>query len=134
MRYGNDWKNTGLMAPGIRVMKKSDNEFARQTKELFDESVEGLDAATLSTLNQARHRALATTQHTSVMRWVPAAGVAAATLVAVMVILPGPSEVDVMPPSITDMEILLGEDSIEMLEDLEFYSWIDMADEGDGVT
>jgi len=32
------------------------------------------------------------------------------------------------------MEILLGEDSIEMLEDLEFYSWIDMADEGDGVT
>jgi hypothetical protein len=32
------------------------------------------------------------------------------------------------------MEILLGEDSIEMLEDLEFYSWIDMADEGDDVT
>jgi hypothetical protein len=32
------------------------------------------------------------------------------------------------------MEILLGEDSIEMLEDLEFYSWIDMADEDDGVT
>jgi len=32
------------------------------------------------------------------------------------------------------MEILLGEDSIEMLEDLEFYSWIDMADESDGVT
>ena len=26
------------------------------------------------------------------------------------------------------MEILLGEDSIEMLEDLEFYSWIDVAD------
>jgi hypothetical protein len=76
-------------------MKKSDNEFAQQTKELFDESVDGLDAATLSTLNQARQRALAT---------------------------------------ITDMEILLGEDSIEMLEDLEFYSWIDMADEDDGVT
>jgi hypothetical protein len=30
------------------------------------------------------------------------------------------------------MEILLGEDSIEMLEDLEFYSWIDAAEkEGD---
>jgi len=115
-------------------MKKSDNEFAQQTKKLFDESVDGLDAATLSTLNQARQRALATTQHTRVLRWVPAAGVAAATLVAVMVILPGPREVEVMPASITDMEILLGEDSIEMLEDLEFYSWMDMADEGDGVT
>ena len=122
------------MVPGMKVMKKSDNEFARQTKELFDESVDGLDAATLSTLNQARQRALATRPHTSVMRWVPAAGVAAATLVAVMVILPEPTEVEVMPTSITDMEILLGEDSIEMLEDLEFYSWIDMADEGDGVT
>ena len=122
------------MVPGMKMMKKSDNEFARQTKVLFDESVDGLDAATLSTLNQARQRALATTRHTSVLRWVPAAGVAAATLVAVMVILPGPTEVEVMPTSITDMEILLGEDSIEMLEDLEFYSWIDMADESDGVT
>ena len=63
-------------------MKKSDDEFAQQTKELFDESVGGLDAATLSTLNQARQRALATTQHTNVMRWVPAAGVAAAGLAA----------------------------------------------------
>ena len=32
------------------------------------------------------------------------------------------------PVNVTDMEILLGEDSIEMLEDLEFYSWIDVAE------
>ena len=108
------------------MMKKSDNEFAQQTKELFDESVGGLDAATLSTLNQARQRALAVQQHAGVLRWVPAAGVAAVTLVAVMLVLPGPTEVEVMPTTVTDMEILLGEDSIEMLEDLEFYSWIDL--------
>jgi len=118
----------------MKTMKKSDDEFAQQAKELFDESVGGLDAATLSTLNQARQRALATQQRAGVLRWAPAAGVAAATLVAVMVILPGPTDVQVMPTTVTDMEILLGEDSIEMLEDLEFYSWIDMADEGDGVT
>ena len=118
----------------MKTMKKPDNELARQTKELFDESVEGLDASTLSTLNQARQRAVAATRPASVLRWVPAAGVAAATLVAVMVILPGPMEVEVLPTTATDMEILLGEDSIEMLEDLEFYSWIDMADEDDGVT
>jgi hypothetical protein len=81
-----------------------------------------------------RQRALATQQHAGVLRWVPAAGVAAVTFVAVMVILPGPTDVEVMPTTVTDMEILLGEDSIEMLEDLEFYSWIDVADEGDGVT
>ena len=117
-------------------MTKSDEKFAQQAKELFDASVEELDAATLSTLNQGRHRALAAaeSQRPALLRWVPATGVAAATLVAVMVILPGPSEVEVMPTAVTDMEILLGEDSIEMLEDLEFYSWIDMADEGNDVT
>jgi len=117
-------------------MKKSDNEFAQQTKDLFDTSVEKLDAGTLSTLNRARQRALAEAEARPVglLRWVPATGVAAAALVAVMVILPGPSEIEIQPTSVTDMEILLGEDSIEMLEDLEFYSWIDLAEDGDGVT
>ncbi len=30
------------------------------------------------------------------------------------------------PEVASDMEILLTEDSLEMLEDLEFYSWIDL--------
>ncbi len=40
-------------------MKKSDEKFAQEAKTLFDGSVEKLDASTLSTLNQGRHRALA---------------------------------------------------------------------------
>ena len=61
--------------------------------------------------------------------WMPATGVAAAVLVAVM-LLQSPTAVDDFPDAanVTDMEILLGEDSIEMLEDLEFFSWIDSAD------
>jgi len=116
-------------------MKKSDEQMAREAKTLFDASVDELDAATLSTLNQVRHRALeeAHAPRNEWMRWAPAAGVASAVLIAVMVTLPGPSEVDVMPAAMADMEILLGEDSIEMLEDLEFYSWLDMAVEGDDV-
>ena len=31
--------------------------------------------------------------------------------------------------AVTDMEILLTEDSLEMLEDLEFYSWMDLDEE-----
>ena len=38
-----------------------------------------------------------------------------------------------MPAAMADMEILLGEDSIEMLEELEFYSWLGMVVEGDDV-
>ena len=47
--------------------------------------------------------------------------------------LRGPVEVDVITAPGTDLEILLSEESIEMLEDLEFYSWLDTQDlEGDG--
>jgi hypothetical protein len=116
-------------------MNKSDEKFAQDAKTLFDTSVDELDGATLSTLNQSRHRALEELHapRTEWMRWAPAAGVAAAVLLAVMVTLPGPNQVEVMPAAVTDMEILLGEDSIEMLEELEFYSWLDMADEFDDV-
>ena len=110
-------------------MKRSDEEFSREAKEAFDASVEKLDAATLSKLNRGRHAALAElhvpTRRWS--RWMPATGVAAALLVAVIV-MQSPTTVDEMPTAVTDMEILLGEDSIDMLEELEFYSWIDTVD------
>ena len=116
-------------------MKKSDEKFAREAKTLFDESVDKLDASTLSTLNQIRQRALAEahTQPSQWLRWVPAAGIAAATLLVVMVILPDPASIQPVPAEVTDMEILLGEDSIEMLEDLEFYAWIDMLEQENDV-
>lgn len=116
-------------------MKKSDEKFAQEAKTLFDESVDKLDGATLSTLNQSRQRALAEAhaRPAQLMRWVPAAGMAAAALVIAMVILPEPANIPSVPAAVTDMEILLGEDSIEMLEDLEFYTWIDMLEQDNDV-
>jgi hypothetical protein len=116
-------------------MNKQDSTFEKRAKATFDESVEGLDAATLSKLNRSRHAALAELQRPRRQwsRWMPATGIAAAALIAI-VMLQTPSLVDDVnaPMAVTDMEILLGEDSIEMLEDLEFYSWIDIAEaEGD---
>ena len=112
-------------------MNKADDAFERQAKATFDESVDKLDAATLSRLNRGRHEALAELQRPGYRwsQWMPATGVAAAVLVAV-ILLQSPSGVDDFPDAanVTDMEILLGEDSIEMLEELEFYSWIDTAD------
>ena len=49
------------------------------------------------------------------------------------IILPGPANISSVPADVTDMEILLGEDSIEMLEDLEFYAWIDMLEQENDV-
>lgn len=116
-------------------MKKPnhDEELARQAKELFDDSVERLDAATLSRLNRSRHEALAEIERMRPVgewaRWMPATGVVAAAVVAV-VVWQGVSTEGPLPStdSVTDFEILIGEDSLEMLEDLEFYGWIDSSD------
>jgi len=118
-------------------MTEQDEGFSKRARELFDTSVEGLDAATLSRLNRGRHRALEEMARPGRgwYRWVPAAGVAAAALVAFMVLVPGPRPVpgEVLPAEVTDLEILLGEDAIEMLEELEFYTWIDLAGDGGDV-
>lgn len=116
-------------------MNDQDDAFEKQVKAAFDESVDALDAATLSKLNRSRHEALEELRRPRHQwtRWMPATGVAAAALIAI-VLLQSPTVVnDVFEPAaLTDMEILLGEESIEMLEDLEFYSWIDVAEtEGD---
>ena len=48
-----------------------------------------------------------------------------------VVLWTGNQPVDELTPEATasDFEILLTEDSFEMLEDLEFYSWIDLDEE-----
>ena len=116
-------------------MNNQDEKFGRETKKLFDQSVDGLDASTLSRLNRSRQLALAEPQraHTVLLRWAPVTGIAAAVLIAVMVtrVPTGVDEID-LPVAMTDMEILLGEESIDMLEDLEFYSWLDTAESEDG--
>jgi len=106
-------------------------QIANQAKELFDDSVERLDAATLSRLNQGRHKALAELDHSGPsvpwLRWAPAAGVAAAAVVTVIV-MRGPQVDDFGPVTASDFEMLLEEDSFEMFEDLEFYAVLDAVD------
>jgi hypothetical protein len=115
-------------------MKKplDEKELTARARELFDDSVERLDAATLSRLNQGRQQALQEIRETGTAgqwaRWVPAGGLAAAAVVAVVVWQGMPVEHSAPAAgTATDFEILLSEDSLDMLEDLEFYSWIDTA-------
>ena len=115
-------------------MNKTDQQLAQQAKDAFDRSVDGLDAATLSRLNRARQAALAELERPNRQwqRWMPATGVAAA-VVLVMITFGGPGENDVISAPATDLDILLSEESIEMIEDLEFYSWLDTQEfEGNG--
>ncbi len=108
--------------------EQSDTAFEAKAKALFAESVAQLDAATLSRLNRGRQEAIAelSKRRRSAVRWttlVPAAGVAAAAVVAVVVWQGAPTTPDA-PPPVADLEILLDEDGLEMLEDIEFYTWL----------
>lgn len=110
----------------------ADSAFVDMAKERFDESVSGLDAETQSRLNRGRQAALAELERAKPAwaQWVPATGMAAAAVVAVVMWSGNPvPEETVVPAVATDMEILLTEDSLEMLEDLEFYSWIDFEED-----
>ena len=105
--------------------------FAKRAKAQFDNSVEELDAATLSRLNQGRHAALEALHGSRPLaawgRWVPLTGVAAAVLVTVMLVRA--PEVATLPgDAVADFEILLEGENFELYEDLEFYSWLDSAD------
>ena len=112
----------------------ADNAFPEKAKQLFDESVDGLDGQTRSRLNRGRQAALGeiAAGRPAWVEWAPAAGVAAAVVFAV-VLWTGNQPVDELTPqgSAADFEILLTEDSFEMLEDLEFYSWIELDEETD---
>ena len=116
---------------------RNNEQLREQAKALFDGSVDGLDAATLSRLNQGRHRALEELRRPAIAtwgRWAPVAGVAAAAVVAVVMINGNVGEPPVSGPvTASDFEMLLEADSLEMLEDLEFYSLLDAVDaEADG--
>jgi hypothetical protein len=112
---------------------KDSSAFERRAKRAFDSSVAALDGATRSQLTQARHRALDEHAHGRDRGWlsalVPAGSAAALALVAWFVVWQQPptttTEV-VREAPLGDLEILLGEEDLEMLdEELEFYGWLE---------
>ncbi len=112
-------------------MNPGDEKRVELARRLLDESIEHLDAATLSRLNQARQLALEAAsreRHAGVRWWtLPVGTVAAAFLVAV--IWWPRSALDGAPElPLEDMEILVSADSLEMLEELEFFMWLEEAD------
>ena len=115
--------------------KDSDRSaFEERTREVFERSVADLDGATRSKLTQARHRALHELQQPSIARqwlaWSPQAAAAALVVASVgagwLVMQNG---TDVGPVAtvevVSDFELLLGEEELDLIEELEFYAWLD---------
>jgi hypothetical protein len=112
--------------------EKHDSDFERRTKQAFDDSVATLDAATRSRLTQARYRALEERRTRRPALWqrrplLPVGALAAAALVVWLTVWQTPPGADaVRSAPLADLEILLGEEDLEMLdEELEFYGWLE---------
>lgn len=112
----------------------NEEQFLRHACEALNESADGLDAATLSKLNQARQRALATVKATARPKWFVLSawmGAAAAAALVLMVGLRAP-EPALNPQALGDLEIVSSADA-ELLENLAFYEWAGVVlDDEDG--
>jgi len=120
-----------------KVASTDDELLVTRARELFDQSVRELDAATRSRLNRGRQEALAhkrrSIPYRRLLLWAPAGGLAAAAVLT-MVFRTAAPPLDDLTPAAGDFEILLTEDSFEMLEELDFYSWLDLEAETDDKT
>ena len=105
-------------------------EFEKKARELFEDSVERLDARTRSKLTQARNRALDEVKKGAVRRrwiWAPAGGFALAAVVAVGIVLSSGRTTQPAPTALDDLEIVADQENLDLLQDqdVEFYAWLD---------
>lgn len=111
-------------------MSRNDDELLEQIHNSLDQSVQQLDGETRSRLASARAEALQgrERQHNY---WLPAGGFAAASLLAAALLIYNPTDqaTDGFPLALLDegqdLEIITALEQPELLEDLEFYYWLD---------
>jgi hypothetical protein len=126
-----------------RPMTAADDAFVEQAGSMLRDGAETLDASTRSRLNRTRQKALLELRERSRMQrwiadqWVPAFGAAFIALLAAGLwfgvgmqtgsenMLQQATVAPVDPGDLADLNILLADENLEMIEDLEFYLWMD---------
>jgi Protein of unknown function (DUF3619) len=124
--------------------RMSGEPFEREMARMLRQGAEELDAATLSRLNRARQKALEEyDRQRQRPAWLPSASwepFAGATVVGVLAVAlwlgrapdTTPQQNVAMPAvgsgrieGAVDLEVVLADDNLEMIEDLEFYDWLE---------
>jgi hypothetical protein len=111
-------------------------EFERNARAVLEESISRIDARTRSRLNQARQAAVEMAGAGHRPRWrsftlMPAAGVAAAALVALMLwhrepALHEPPTLEGRTPAVEDIDLLADTEGLDLVEGWDspgFYEW-----------
>ena len=114
---------------------------AARVRTGLEASAQALDGATLSRLNRARQRALdaARAPRRALVRWTALAATACVLVAAVALwrlpatpVAPTPASAPATAaPRVDDLALVAGGADLELVEDLEFYAWLD-AQSADG--
>jgi len=100
---------------------------------LLDESAHGLDAATVSRLNRARQSALAP-RRSQRRGWMIGGSFAAAAIALVLALglghRPLPGALSPTDGAQDDLDALVDDDSPDLYENLDFYAWLDVQQQG----
>lgn len=110
-------------------MNPDDKEkiFLQQSKKQLDDSVDALDAATLSRLNQARQKALDAPRSSLFFgnrTGLVFASFAVAAIVALLWTATPSQPPETLAQQYEDIDMLTADADLELLEDLEFVSWL----------
>jgi hypothetical protein len=111
---------------------QAEQQLLERSRQALDQSLEDMDAATLSRLNQIRQAALAPGASRNWQWWIPASGLATACaiMVAVNFSLRDPVTPATVTSPLSDLDLLASNEDLEMLEELEFYAWLETELEG----
>lgn len=105
--------------------KDSNDTFIEHIHATLETSLDDIDAATQSRITQARYRALEQAGGKSQTQIWLTAGAVATTCIALVVfsLLPETQMENTMP--VDDFDLIGNMDNLEMLEELEFYEWLE---------
>lgn len=114
--------------------REANDTLLEQSRRDFDAAVDATDATIAARLRAARHLALAENEDrrawpVPARLWLPvalAAGLATVVLVPRLEPTAPESGRDIGTLAAADLEILLGEEELEMIAELEFYEWLDL--------
>lgn len=115
------------------MSQKSEEALVAHIKQQLDDSCDSLDYATQLKLKQAREKALsqsaASTSRLKRWQWIGIPSLAATAAVAIITIssvINTPSSGE-SPESLffQDLELLAAEEDLELIEELEFYQWLE---------
>jgi hypothetical protein len=108
------------------MTKHNEEELKSNIRQSLDDSVDAIDAETLSKIRQIRAQAIdkAGTRNVLLPKLlVGGLATACVMVLAIILLFNSPTSMQVVPAD--DLELISSSDSLELFEDLEFYEWLE---------